>query len=232
MTDSFAPTRWTLVMRAKGADPAARAALSELCAAYYAPVVAFLRWRLQNEDAARDQAHAFFARILEGRALAGANPQGGRFRSYLLGAVRHFMADELDRARAAKRGGGAQLESLEECEERVAESPGKEEAAFDREWALTIIQRALGHVEKEWVEGGKANQFELLKPCLLGTEPVLPAADLAPKLGMSEGAVKVAVHRLRARFRDEVKAEIAQTVPESSDIDDELRHLITVLAAR
>src|SRR4051794_16789325 len=113
-TGNFAATRWTLVMRAKGENPAARTALSELCDAYYAPVVAFLRWRCGSEDAGREQAHAFFERILAGKALAGADPARGRFRSYLLGALRNFLADEHDRSSAAKRGGGAEAVSLDE----------------------------------------------------------------------------------------------------------------------
>ena len=146
----FAPTRWTLVLRAKGGDTSARTALSELCAAYYAPVVAFLRHRLPSEDAAREQAHAFFARLLEGSALTGADPQRGRFRSYLLGALRHFLTDVWDRSQAAKRGGGQEMASLSDTANVAVAEPASEHA-FDRQWALTVIERALTAIQEEAV---------------------------------------------------------------------------------
>jgi DNA-directed RNA polymerase specialized sigma24 family protein len=230
-TENFGVTRWTLVLRAKGRDPVGQSALSELCDAYYAPVVAFLRYRGRGDDAARDQAHAFFAEILAGRTLVGADPARGRFRSYLLGALRHFLADEHDRSQAAKRGGGAEAISLDAGTECKVPAGATDETAFDRQWALTVIARALETVGKEWTEAGKEAQFEVLKSSLTGTGENVPLVETARKLGMTEGATKVAIHRLRARFREAVKSEIAQTVPEESDIDDELRHLIAVLAA-
>lgn len=230
-TESFGATRWTLVLRAKGNDAVGQSALSELCEAYYAPVVAFLRYRGTNDDAAREKAHAFFARILAGRTLAGADPARGRFRSYLLGALRHFLADEYDREQAAKRGGGMESVPIDAGTSCEIPSSKEDETAFDRQWALTIIARALEEVDSEWKQAGKAEQFEVLKSSLTGSGENLPLAETARRLAMSEGATKVAIHRLRARFREAVKAEIAQTVPEESDIDDELRHLIAVLAA-
>ena len=227
----FAPTRWTLVLRAKGDDTSARTALSELCAAYYAPVVAFLRHRLPSEDAAREQAHAFFARLLEGSALSGADPERGRFRSYLLGALRHFLTDVWDRSRAAKRGGGEEIASISESDDLAVAEPSSEHA-FDREWALTVINRALAAIGKEAELGGKRDQFQVLQPALVAGGEAFDLGAAAARLGMNEGAVKVAVHRLRARFREWVKHEIAQTVPAESDIDDELRYLVSVLSAR
>ena len=227
----FAPTRWTLVLRAKGDDTSARTALSELCAAYYAPVVAFLRHRLSSEDAAREQAHAFFARLLEGSALSGADPQRGRFRSYLLGALRHFLTDAWDRSRAAKRGGGEEIASISERAALAVAEPVSERA-FDREWALTVINRALAAIEKEAELGGKRDQFEVLRPALVAGGEAFDLASAATRLRMNEGTVKVAVHRLRARFREWVKHEIAQTVPAESDIDEELRYLVSVLYAQ
>lgn len=225
----FASTRWTLVLRAKSGDTAGQTALSELCEAYYAPVVAFLRFRASGEDAAREQAHAFFSCILAGRSLAGAEPSRGRFRSYLLGALRNFLADAHDRASAGKRGGGVAPLSLDDPD--AGEVPGDmpEQTAFDRQWALTVIARALSTIGSEWRAGGKEAQFETLKPALTAGEGFELAAA-AGRLGMSEGAIKTAVHRLRARFREIVKAEIAQTVPAESDVEDELRYLIRVLS--
>jgi RNA polymerase sigma-70 factor (ECF subfamily) len=232
-TGHFAATRWTLVVQAKGDDASARAALSELCAAYYAPVVTFLRATGRDEDSAREMTHEFFARVLAGNSLGGADPGRGRFRSYLLGAVKHFLADVRDRALAAKRGGGVEAAPLDAGTTSApglqVPAPPVDEAVFDRQWALTVIARALDNVGAEMKAAGKGEQFEALKPWLSGGESTEPQADAAARLGMSEGALKVAVHRLRQRFREAVKAEIAETVPAQSDVDDELRHLIAVL---
>jgi RNA polymerase sigma-70 factor (ECF subfamily) len=234
---NFAATRWTLVAQAKGDDPAAQSALSELCAAYYAPVVAFLRADGRGDDAARDLAHAFFTRVLGGGSLAGADAARGRFRSYLLGAVKHFVADQRDRDAAAKRGGGVEALRLDPADSASGLSvpdaaPAASEREFDRQWALTVMARALEIVERELAEAGKSAQFTRLRPWLTGESIALPQAAAAEQLGLSEAAVKVAIHRLRQRFREAVKAEIAQTVPDGADIDDELRHLVAVLLHR
>jgi DNA-directed RNA polymerase specialized sigma24 family protein len=230
---TFAPTRWTLVVQASGADEGARAALSELCAAYYAPVVSFLRSEGREEDPARELAHEFFARVLAGASLGGADPARGRFRSYLLGAVKHFLADMRDRASAEKRGGGIAPVSLEDTASGwVVSTPASpdSERAFDRQWALTIVARALETVQAELEAAGKGGQFEALKPWIAGTGGELSQAGAAASLHMSAGAVKVAIHRLRQRFRESVKLEIAQTVPVADDVEDELRYLAAVLA--
>lgn len=233
---NFAATRWTLIARARGHDPAAREALSELCAAYYAPVSAFLRSEGRTEDQARELTHGFFAGVLADGSLGGADPERGRFRSYLLGAVKHFLADLRDRDRAEKRGGGAVPVSLEETASGLEVPDGVGEAAdseraFDRQWALTVIARALTVVETELRDAGKGEQFMILKPWITaGESPELSRAAAAEALGTSESAVKVAIHRLRQRFRETVKSEIARTVPAESDVDDELRYLIEVLS--
>lgn len=233
-TGNFAATRWTLVIRARGADPTARSALSELCAAYYAPVVAFLRSEGRDDDAARELAHGFFERVLSGGGLRGADQERGRFRSYLLGAVKHFLADARDRSSAEKRGDGVVPVSFEETASGLniaaPDSPDSERA-FDRQWALTVIARGLAVVAAELRDAGKGVQFEALKTWITGESPAHSQAEAAATLHMSEGALKVAIHRLRQKFREAVKAEIAQTVPVESDIDGELRHLIAVLAA-
>lgn len=231
----FVATRWTLVLRARGQSPDARAALGELCEAYYAPVGTFIRATVRDEEAARDLTQEFFARVLAGSAFDRADPERGRFRSFLLGAVKHFLADARARAAASKRGGGALLVPLEAGTDT---SPGLEvpdprsadvETAFDRHWAFVLLERALRQLEGEAASEGKAEQFAVLKPWLTGAA-AQPQSEAAACLGLNEGAVKVAIHRLRSRFRDLVKREIAQTVRDSAEVTDELRYLIEVVA--
>ena len=224
---SFAATRWTLVAQASGHDTAAKTALSQLCEAYYAPVVTFLTCQGRTDDEARELAHEFFAAVLAGRSLGAADPARGRFRNYLLGAVKHFAADRCERARAARRGGGASHAELDP-EIPGADAPADHERAFDRQWALTVVARAVASTRRQLSDAGKERQFEVLKPSITGTE--FSHADAARQLGLSEGALKVAVHRLRQRFREAVMEEIAHTVPAESDIDDEHRHLLAALA--
>ena len=236
MTSSFHDTRWTLVSRSRGSDTPAKAALSELCEAYYAPVVAFLRRDGRAEDVARDLAHDFFAKLLAGGTIDGADPLRGKFRSYLLMALKRFAANQRDRDHAAKRGGG-QVHAVIDGESDTTgaglqitdtsiEAP---DAAFDRQWALTLLARALGNLESEMRDEGKSAQFDALKPWLTAEADGTPQADAAAKLGMSVEAVKVAVHRLRKRFREAVKAEIAQTVGQAGDVREELEALMVAL---
>jgi RNA polymerase sigma factor (sigma-70 family) len=234
----FAPTRWTLVLRARGETPEARAALSELCEAYYQPVVRFLRREGRDEDAARELAQEFFARILERGELGAADPSRGRFRSYLLGSVKHFLSDRRKHEGRSKRGGAAVHESIEQpatdgsaAREIADEGATVPDTWFDREWALTVMARGLSETEADYKRGGKTEHFERLKPWLAGEAESLSQAEAARGLGMSEGAVKVAIHRLRKRFRELIRAEIAQTVAEGTDIDAELRYLIEVLSS-
>jgi RNA polymerase sigma-70 factor (ECF subfamily) len=199
-----------------------------LCAAYYESVVAFLRREGRSDDAAREVAHAFFECVLTD-GVGSPDHKRGRFRSYLLGALKHFLSKHRDAALAGKRGGGAEHVPL------VGEtdtSPGlplpgvtDDTLAFDREWALALIGRALGMLEAEHVE--KAYLFTTLKPWLDGGSAV-SQADAARSLGMSETAVKVAIHRLRARFRELIRAEVAATVGDPAEVTEELRHLIAV----
>ena len=235
----FAPTRWTLVLRARGESTEARAALSELCEDYYQPVLRFLRRERRDDDAARELTQEFFARVLGGAGFGGADPERGRFRSYLLGALKHFLADCRDREQRQKRGGGHIPDSFDAPREHndgtsnqleVANPGAPPEANFDREWALTVMARALDALQKQMAAEGKGNQFEALKPWLMGDAPTISQADAARQLGVNEGAVKVAVHRLRKRFRHEVRDEIAQTLRDPSLVDEELKHLIEALS--
>lgn len=234
----FGPTRWTLVLRARGGAPAAQAALSELCEAYYAPVLTFIRSTGRTEDAARDLAHGFFAGLLAGHRLDTVEPARGRFRSFLLGAVKHYLADQHDRAQAAKRGGGQIPLSLEAGKESNTtvqlqvpdQASPPPDTVFDREWAQTVVGRALARLAGEFAATGRTDHFETLKPWLLGQLESLPQSAAAARLGLSEGAIKVAIHRLRKRFRELVKAEIAHTVPDPSMVQGELRYLVEVLS--
>jgi RNA polymerase sigma-70 factor (ECF subfamily) len=233
----FAPTRWTQVLRARGESAEAKAALGELCTAYWQPVFSFIRAERHDEESARDLTQEFFARLLSRRGLETAEPGRGRFRSYLLGAVKHFLAEERRRANAAKRGGGQAAVSLQAgaSADTTSELQIADPAAvvpdthFDREWATTLVDRAVGSLDAEAQAEGKGEQFAVLKPWLLGEVPSLSQADAARELGLSDGAVKVAVHRLRKRFREIVKAEIAQTVGDAAQVAEELRYLVEVL---
>ena len=226
-TSDFHPTRWTLVLRARGEGAEAAAALSDLCAAYYAPVVAFLRRDGRGEDAAREKAHAFFASVLAS-GVGSPERERGRFRSYLLGALKHFLSKNRDAALAEKRGGGAEhvpLTTDTAAGLNMPEAPD-DSLVFDREWAFTVIARALAALEVEHAE--KASQFIVLKPWLDGSAAIAQA-EAALTLGMNENAVKVAIHRLRVRFRELIRAEIASTIHDPTEAADELRHLIAIV---
>ncbi len=236
-TAPFAPTRWTLVLRARGQTTEARSALSELCEAYYQPVFRFLRREGRDDDAVRELAQEFFAGILQRGELGDADPARGRFRSYLLGAVKHFLADQRKHRLRGKRGGGAVPEPLDAP--AAEDSPALQVADagaqvpdtwFDRQWALTVMDRALRAVENEFKSAERMEQFDRLKPWLAGEAGNLSQAEAARQLGLTEGAVKVAIHRLRKRFRECIRAEIAHTVVEGTDVEGELRYFIEVLA--
>jgi DNA-directed RNA polymerase specialized sigma24 family protein len=236
----FATTRWTQVLATRGDSAQARQALSDLCAAYYEPVVSYLRHHQRTEDDARELAHQFFELVLHRRAFDAATPGQGRFRSYLLGAVKHFLAETQRHARAAKRGGGQPPLSLDantgtdtSAEPQVPD-PGADtpDTLFDRHWAATLVDRATATLASEYASHGQGALFHTLKPWLLGEIPSLSRANAATQLDLNEGALKVAIHRLRRRFRELVKAEIAQTVSDPSAVREELRYLIEVLTAR
>lgn len=215
----FAVTRWTQVLRARGASPEARVALGELCEAYYGPVEAFLRLRCGDRELAREHAQEFFARLLsgDGGALSGADPVRGRFRSYLLGAVKHYLHAERTRREAAKRGGGSIPESLDSMAEANGGEPvildvraESADSAFDRRWAEWLLDRALGRLETAFRAEGKGPLFEVLKPTLQGAQTPPPQREMAAALGLSRSAAKVAIHRLRRKFREAVAAAISK----------------------
>ena len=235
----FITTRWTQVLDARGDSPEARKALGALCEAYWHPVYTFIRRERGDDETARDLSQEFFSRLLARPGFGAVNPGQGRFRSYLLGAVKHFLADERAHAQAAKRGGGKSPLSLdsESADEaraalQVADPAGPApDTTFDREWALTLVQRSIAALAAECAAAGKTRQFDVLKPWLLGEWEGLSQAEAARQLDLTEGAVKVAIHRLRKRFREWVKSEIAQTVGESAVVKEELSYLLEVLCA-
>ncbi|HUS34882.1 MAG TPA: sigma-70 family RNA polymerase sigma factor [Verrucomicrobiae bacterium] len=236
--NAFRTTQWTRVLQARGDSDESRAALSDLCEAYYAPVFTFIRAQLRNEDQARDLTQEFFARLLKKSGFSKLDPARGRFRSYLLAAVKHFLSDMRDREAAAKRNPGQPLESLQrdtsstEAEIQIpdpnATSPDIE---FDRKWAMTLLDRALTQLAEEHKAEGKQVIFDTLKPWLTGdTENILQSAA-ASALAMNESTLKVSIHRLRRRFRDAVKTQIAATLPEPDHalVTDELSYLLSIL---
>lgn len=233
--NTFRTTRWTGVLAARGESPEARQALRELCEAYYGPVEAFVRRYRGGRDDAGDLTQAFFAGLLEGDGLGGVERTRGRFRSYLLGAVKHFLADQAGRSSAEKRGGGQAPRSLDGRPGRephdVADPHGfPPDAFFDRQWALAVVARAMGVLEAE-ARGVEARRFEVLRRWLLAAEGPASAAEAARSLDMTDGAFKVAVHRLRKRFRDLVKDQIATTLDDPGSLQGELDYLIQALAS-
>ncbi|HET6249078.1 MAG TPA: RNA polymerase sigma factor [Tepidisphaeraceae bacterium] len=228
----FEPTQWSIVLAAGKDQPDAREALQRLCTIYWYPLYAFVRRQRHNPQDAQDLTQEFFARLLEKQWLAGVDRSKGRFRSFLLAAMKHFLANEWDHARAQKRGGGKIPISLDTmtAESRYALEPAAldtPERVFERRWALTLLDQVLTRLRGEFAAAGKIHVFEELKSSLTGGSA--PYSEIAAKLEMSEGAVKVAVHRLRARYRDLVRAEVAQTVDSDGEIEDELRSLMAAL---
>ena len=228
---TFHTTRWTRVCAAKSDSEDGRKALADLCDAYYEPVLAYLRCEVRDGDAARDAAHAFFAQMLAGGGLARAEREHGRFRSYLLGAVKHFLAHQREAAQRMKRGGGVDVASLDEPEAQVvadARQPSPD-AAFDRQWALTLLSHALGDLQRECQLEGRAEVFEKLQPWLTGDAAHGDQLELAASLGMNLNSLKSQIHRLKSRFRALLKEQIAATLDEGGSIDEEMGVLLAAL---
>jgi RNA polymerase sigma factor (sigma-70 family) len=235
---SFLTTRWSVLAATSSPDPVlSRAALETLCAGTWYPLYAFVRRRGHGAEDARDLVQGFFARFLEKADLGSLDPARGRFRSFLLASIRNWLADEHERETARKRGGGVAPISIDfdAADERYRIDPGHEltpERLFERQWALALLDLALRRVEEEYRATGKADLFESLKPALQGRSKDVPLAEIAARLGSSEGAVKVASHRLRQRFRDALRAEIAETVSTEEEIEEEIRDLFRALEFR
>ena len=232
----FTDTAWSIVIAA-GANTPARAhdGMAKLCRSYWQPIYAYLRRDGHPKDDAEDLTQAFFQHLLENDTLRRASQQQGRFRNFLLGALKLFLADERARSRTLKRGGGAQFVSTDELEaEELYHLRGGHDAApdqiLDARWAGVLLERALKSVRSECVAEGKANLFEALSPFLEGTKPDISYQDVADRLNIGLGAVKTHIHRLRREFASAVRREVMETVGAPHEVDDELRALRGVFA--
>ncbi len=232
----FATTHWSLVGAAnlnEASQTRARNAMEELCSTYWYPLYSFVRNRGYSATDAQDLTQAFFTKILETGGFTTANPKQGRFRSYLLGAMKHFLSNEWKRTQTIKRGGAVQFVEWDavDAEGRYADTAKQSDdpdLMFDYEWALESISSALKTLRKEMKKAGKEEQFEALKSSLTGEED-LSREEMAEKLQMTESAVKTAVHRLRQRYRHLLRASIAETVSNEEDLDDEMQYLVRIL---
>ena len=232
----FAATRWTIVLAAaQGAlSPLAAEAMAELCQTYWYPLYAYIRRRGCSVHEAEDLTQEFFLRLLAKNYLAEVDRRKGKFRAFLLVSLKHFLANEWDRLRAEKRGGGRFFASLDTvyAESRYQREPVDDltpEKLFERHWALTVLEQVLNRLQAEFVADGKSEHFEVLKQFLTESRPSIPYSDVAARLATTPGAVKTAVHRLRQRYRELLRSEIAQTVADPTEIDDEIRHLLDCL---
>jgi RNA polymerase sigma factor (sigma-70 family) len=232
----FVTTHWSVVLTAARNDTSrAQAALEHLCRIYWYPIYYFVRRQGYSTHDAQDLTQEFFARVLEKNWIADADQSRGLFRSFLLLMLKRFLAVEWRKAHAQKRGGDCHVLPLplDTADTRYAGEPAdtySPEQAFERQWALTLLDTVLRNVREDYEKDGNGRLFEILKPTLTGSRDAQPYAALASALKMSEGAVRVAVHRLRERYREKLKAEVAHTVASAAEVNDELRHLFRVLA--
>jgi RNA polymerase sigma factor (sigma-70 family) len=227
--DIFATTHWTVVLAAgQRHTPQSDGALEELCRTYWFPLYAYVRRRGHTKEDAEDLVQEFFARFLEKNYLAGLGAERGRFRAFLLAALKHFLANEWDKSQAQKRGGGAAHLALDwqaaELQIAATNEPSPDKA-FDREWALALLAKVIERLRAECAADGKAKLFEQLKIFLTAGKGALTHAEAAKNLSMDETAVRVAVHRLRKRYRVLLRAEISQTLTDESQVDEEMRAL-------
>ncbi len=235
-TAGFTRTHWSVVLAAGAVNsPEALEALEKLSHSYWYPLYAYIRRRGYEPDEAQDLTQDFFLRLLEKNYLANADPGKGKFRSFLLASLNHFLANDYRRAQAAKRGGGQVLISIDEAsaEGRYALEPVSTltpEKIYERRWALTLFDRALERLEVELTRTGKTKQYAYFKPFLTREPGEGDYASVAAELGMTAGAVTVGVHRLRQRYRELVQEEIAQTLSNPADLEEELRYLLTLLS--
>ena len=231
----FPQTLWSMVLEAgQGPSSRSRDALATLCRAYWFPLYAFLRRQGKSPHDAQDLTQAFLLHVVEKHTLTRAQPDKGRFRSFLLASLQYFIADERDKQNAKKRGGGAIFISLDnqDAEQRYVAEPAHNldpAKLFERRWATTLIERTLARLESEFVEPSRKARFEQLQNFLLGDPKTLSYAQVGQRLGIREGAVKVAVLRLRQRFRELLRLEIASTVSTEEEIDEEMQHLFATL---
>jgi len=227
----FVTTHWSVVLSAREKEsPQSAAALETLCRTYWYPLYAYLRRRGRGPHDAQDLTQGFFARLLQKDYLQAAARERGKFRTFLLVALTRYLANEWDREHAQKRGGFSPVVSIDQelAESRFAAEPFhnvQPDVLFDRQWAMTLLDRTMTRLQEEYVASGRAKLFEYLQSCLAREESALPYAEIAARLKLTEAAVKMAVQRLRARYREILRAEIAHTVSSPEEIEEELRHL-------
>ena len=226
---SFATTQWTKILAAKGDSPESQSALADLCESYYAPVFSFIQRRVSARDNAKDLTHDFFESVLRRSPFENLDPTKSKFRTYLLGAVKHFLSNSNRKHQRQKRGSGQFHEPLSQNEEPLS-APSQEDQQFDYQWALNLMARALSKLELEFQSGNRQTHFEKLKPWLVGQNDSLSQKEVGKQIGLTEGAIKVAIHRLRKRFREHIKSEITDTLGPNDAIEDELRYLVEVLS--
>lgn len=235
--EHFVTTRWTIVLSAgRKSSPVSDRALEDLCQSYWFPLYAFVRRQGHSKEEAEDLVQAFFARFLEKNYLEGLRSEHGKFRAFLLACLKHFLSNEWDRAQRVKRGGGLQHLSLDwqSADERYHLDPPDKESpdrAFDRRWALALLERVIGRLSQECKLAGKAALFEQAKGYLMVGEAATHYAEGARQLQMDEGAMRVAVHRLRKRYRELLRDEIAQTLSDPAQVTEELRSLQSALSS-
>ena len=233
----FATTHWSVVLAAgQQESPQAAAALETLCRRYWYPLYACVRRRGYQPQDAQDLTQGFFAALLTGNSLARADRERGRFRTFLLTAFDNFLHNEHDRATALKRGGGREIVSWEEhtAEARYAQEPAgglSPEQVYEKRWATTLLERVLARLRAEFGQAKRLELFDRLKPHLWGEDDATPYAQLAAPFKMTVSALKVTVHRLRRRYRDLLRDEIAQTVADAAEIDGEIQYLMRVMSA-
>jgi RNA polymerase sigma-70 factor (ECF subfamily) len=233
---AFTTTHWSVVLAAQGPSPAAEEALEKLCRTYWRPIYGFVRRQGVRPEEAKDLTQGFFTLLLERRDFDAVRKEKGRLRSYLLTSLKHFLANERNRAMAIKRGEGQQLIPLEDLRERerVGFEPSDTLAAdeiYQRRWALSLLDQVLARLGKEYRAAGNTALFDRLQKSLTAEADRLSPADTAREFGMTESAVRQASYRLRQRYRQLLREEIAHTVMAAGDIEDELRHLVAVLRA-
>jgi RNA polymerase sigma factor (sigma-70 family) len=234
---AFHTTRWTVVLAARAGDETEmREALASLCGTYWYPLYAFIRRQGSSPDEAEDLTQEFFCRFLERNALATVRPAAGKFRSFLLACLKNFLANERERARAQRRGGGCVLLPLEigDAETRYLREPADHqtpEVVFERRWAFAVLDATLAALRREFDTEDKRQQFDELQGFLPNGQGTLSRAELAAKRGVSAGAIDVAVHRLRQRFGALLREQVARTVSSAAEVDDEIRHLISAMGA-
>ena len=230
----FATTHWSVVLAAGERElPQAAEALEKLCRTYWYPLYVYVRRQGNSPEDAQDLTQNFFSRLLEKNYFAKADPDRGKFRTFLLRSMKNFLVNEWKRAGRLKRGGDLTFLSIDAnvAEDRYATEPANEsnpDAAYEQRWAVTLIEQVLATLRQEFNAADKARLFEELKGFIWGDKSTASYAEIAGHLNLTEGTVKVAVHRLRHRFRELLRAEVAHTVARPEDVDDELRYLISV----